>query len=49
MFIRYVLTYCNDIVYNVIKDKGRSPKNLTIMYIQSVHTGGKPWKLFKLL
>lgn len=26
MFIHYVLTYCNDIVYNVIKDKGRSPK-----------------------
>lgn len=26
MFIHYVLTHCNDIVYNVIKDKGRSPK-----------------------
>ena len=26
MFIHCVLTHCNDIVYNVIKDKGRSPK-----------------------
>lgn len=26
MFIHYVLTHCNDTVYNVIKDKGRSPK-----------------------
>lgn len=26
MFTHYILTHYNDIVYNVIKDKGRSPK-----------------------
>lgn len=45
MFTNYELTHCNDIVYNVIKDKGRSPKKFNY----HVHTGGKPWTLFKLL
>lgn len=27
MFIHYVLTYRTNIMYNVIKDKGGSPKN----------------------
>lgn len=43
MFIQNVLTHCNNIVYNVSKDKGRSPKKFNY----HVHTGGKPWKLFK--
>lgn len=47
MFIHYVLTHCNDIVYNVIKDKGRSPKKFSYYVHTRVHTGGKPWKLFK--